>query len=141
MARDGKWEKAQAKIVDYHSRRDNLTGGYITDYVVDVQTADGAAFRATVRHRNPGGWQGHSDFAAPSKGEIVGVLFDRSSQNVKFDRDDPRLSERANRRARDVAADERLRQAAEQPPGTPNQDESSPGVMTIGPGDSMTFGP
>jgi len=110
------WEKAEARVVDYSDHRDGLTGGYVCDYVVDVRPPNGAPFRATFRHRRLGGWRASSDFAAPSKGDVVGVLCDPSSQSVKFDRDDPRLSLRANRRAEERAADERLREVAEQPP-------------------------
>ncbi len=140
MGLGGHWEKADARIVDYSDHRDGLTGGYVCDYVVDVQPPDGATFRTTFRHRRPGGWRAATDFAAPSKGDVVGVLFDPTSQSVKFDRDDPRLSLRANRRAEERAADERLRQAAEQPPGTPGPDGGSSQVRRIQSGDSATFG-
>ena len=135
MGLGGHWEKADARIVDYSDHRDGLTGGY----VVDVQP-DGATFRTTFRHRRPGGWRASTDFAAPSKGDVVGVLFDPTSQSVKFDGDDPRLSLRANRRAEERAADERLCQAAEQPPGTPGPDGGSSQVRRIQSGDSATFG-
>jgi hypothetical protein len=137
----GNWEKAEARIVDYTDHRDGLTGGFVCDYVADVQPPGGAPFRATFRHRRLGGWSASSgDFAAPSKGDVVGVLFDPSSRKVKFDRDDPRLSQRASRRLEQQAEDERLRQVAQQPPGTPMAGEGLGQERTIQPGDSPTLG-
>jgi hypothetical protein len=53
-----KWTKAEARVIDYSDRRDRLTGGYVCDYVVDVDSPDRPAFRATIRHRRWTGWQG-----------------------------------------------------------------------------------
>jgi hypothetical protein len=115
------WAKAQAKVIDYNSRADNLTGGRMSDYVVDVMPADEPPFRATFRHRR---WNPSSNFAAPSMGDVVGVLFDPKSHEVKFDTSDPQLSLRARARSTEQGDEERLRQVAEAPPGTPPPDGS-----------------
>jgi hypothetical protein len=52
-----KWTKAEARVIDYSDRRDRLTGGYVCDYVVDVDSPDRPAFRATIRHRRWTGWR------------------------------------------------------------------------------------
>jgi hypothetical protein len=131
----GDWQKAEARIVDYSDHRDGLTGGYVCDYVADVQPRDAAPFRTTFRHRRLG-WRSSGDFAAPSKGEVVGVLFDPASQKVKFDPDDPRLSLRARRQAEEQAEDDRLRRVASEQPGTPPADPNTPsGTRVIRPPD------
>ncbi len=117
------WANAEGTIVDYSDHRDSLTGGYVCDYVVDVKPQDQPAFRATLRHRRLGGWWASSDFAASSKGDVVGVLFNPSSQNVKFDLEDPRFSLRTRRRADAQKADERLHRTAEGAPGTSPSDQ------------------
>jgi hypothetical protein len=117
------WAKAEGGIIDYSDHRDSLTGGYVCDYVVDVKPPDQPAFRATIRHRRLGGWWASSDFAAPSKGDVIGVLFDPSSHKVKFDLDDPQFSLRVRRRAQEQEADDRLHRIAEGAPGTPPPDQ------------------
>jgi hypothetical protein len=67
----------------------------------------------------------------------VGVLFDPSSQKVKFDNGDPRLSLRANGRAEQEATAERVRRGAEEAPGTPSPEQGI--SRTIEPGDQTTL--
>jgi hypothetical protein len=94
--------------------------GHILEFVVDVRTQDGRFFRALMEE--PVMW---ADFWSPTEGQIVGVEVEGDTQNVRFDKDDPRLSTREHERMQqsDVAA------LLAQPPGS-GPGEAWPGEPT-----------
>jgi hypothetical protein len=104
-----RWEAAEATVVarQVRSQRAGFEPNY--DFVVDVSPSSGPSIRATIHEgfRGPTG-----GFAAPSIGDVVGVLYDPKSREVKFDNADPRLSRAP---ATQSAADAFAAAAAAQP--------------------------
>jgi hypothetical protein len=104
------WTPAQGTVVDRRSAK--TTGdGMVTiyEYVVDVRTAQGELFRAQVDEPRIA-----TNFRAPSVGDVVAVEIDEGSHKVRFDKDDPALSMKAQKQVRSDAFDRTLMQ----PPGT-----------------------
>ncbi len=104
------WVKAKGTVVEVSSHETKLADGaagvWYDGFVVDVHPQDGEPFRAEVREA------GHAignfvidslNFKAPSKGDTVSVEFDPKTKKTRFDMSDPRLQERASRKARDKA--------------------------------------
>ena len=67
----------------------------ILEYAVDVRTNDGEVFRARVDEPRVA-----MDFLPPSVGAVVRVEVDAKSRKVRFDKDDPALSQKAAKRQR-----------------------------------------
>ena len=105
-----RWHKAEAKVV---LAKLNVAGGTALgramDFVVDVRTQDGRFFRAQIHE--PVLW---ADFWPPTEGHIVGVEVEGESENVRFDKADPRLSTREHDRMKRSDVDAVLAQ----PPGS-----------------------
>jgi hypothetical protein len=95
------WEKAEATIVARTVRVQPAGRAPHYDFVVDVRPVSGPPLRVTI-HDGPAG-----DFDDPSVGDVLGVLYDRKNQHVKWDYSDPWLI--------DAAAD---RRAPATPPGS-----------------------
>lgn len=90
------WQPAQATIVMVHHKRTTGSGMVtINEYVADVQPKSGDGFRATIQEPNLA-----VDFSPPSTGQTVSVLV--KGDKVKFDKDDPQLSRKALKTARDA---------------------------------------
>ena len=79
-------------------------------YVADVRLPSGEVFRATVGEPTIA-----TDFWPPSVGDEVSVLVKSNDRKVKFDKDDPRVSAKAQEAARRQA----FEAAQHQPAGTP----------------------
>ena len=82
------WEKAEATVVARTVRAQ--AGGHRPhyDFVVDVRPYSGPPLRMTIQ-------EGPADFADPSVGDVLGVLYDRKNQHVKWDTSDPWLRDSA----------------------------------------------
>jgi hypothetical protein len=105
-----RWHKAEAKVV---LAKMNLSAGTsaigVMEFVVDVRTQDGRFFRALLH--TPLLW---ADFWPPTEGHIVGVEVEGDTENIRFDKDDPRLSTREHDRRQQSEVDVAL----SQPPGS-----------------------
>lgn len=105
-----KWHKAQAKVVlskmNYGA---GTSAGRVMEFVVDVRTQDGRFFRGLLHE--PLLW---ADFWPPTEGHIIGVEVEGDTQNIRFDKDDPRLSTRVHDQMQRSDVDVAL----SQPPGT-----------------------
>lgn len=115
------WTAAQAVVVD--KRAAKTTGdGLVTiyEYVVEVTTASGEAFRAKAEEPRIA-----TDFLSPSIGQAVRVEYEPDSRKVRFDKTDPSLSLKAFSKARDdhfagsLAHQPTTAAAAATPPGVP----------------------
>lgn len=105
-----RWHKAEAKVVlSQFLYGEARASGHSMEYVVDVRTQDGRYFRALLQ--DPLLW---ADFWPPTEGKIIGVEVEGETQNVRFDKDDPRLSTREQERMRRSGLDAILAQ----PPGS-----------------------
>jgi hypothetical protein len=109
------WVSAQGTVVA--SQPVKTTGdGMVTiyEYAVDVSTADGEVFRAKVDEPRIA-----IDFMAPALGAVVRVEFEPKSRKVRFDKDDPTLSQKAIKRQRAADFDAALNSPpADEGPGT-----------------------
>jgi hypothetical protein len=103
------WEPATATIVakKFHESGDT-TGTW--EYVADVTTASGAAFRARLKQPPL-----MSHVIRLQVGAVISVLADVKQQRAKFDKSDPKVSGADVHRANKDTFDEALHQ----PPGTP----------------------
>jgi hypothetical protein len=105
-----RWHKAEAKVVLAKMNLDTrASAGRAMEFVVDVRTQDGRFFRAPVLW--PLLW---ADFWPPTEGHVVGVEVEGETENVRFDKDDPRLSTREHDRMKQSELDAVL----SQPPGS-----------------------
>jgi hypothetical protein len=104
------WEKAQATVVARTVRVQPAGRAPHYDFVVDVRPVSGSPLRVTI-HDGPAG-----DFDDPVVGDVLGVLYDRKNQHVKWDYSDPWLLDAAAERR---AAGDAFAAAAWAPPGTP----------------------
>ena len=82
------WEKAEATVVARTVRAQAVGRRPHHDFVVDVRTYSGSTHRMTIQ-------DGPADFADPSVGDVLGVLYDRKNQHVKWDTSDPWLRDSA----------------------------------------------
>ncbi len=82
------WISADAVVVAKSSVKATSDHSFtIYDYVVDVASASGELFRAKVSTPKLA-----THFLSPSVGMTVGVEYDEKSRDVRFDKDDRRLS-------------------------------------------------
>lgn len=113
-----RWDKAEATIV---ASLPTYTGDGTTvsyEYVADVRPASGdPAFRATLKEPRI-----LIDFWRPNIGDVVSVLV-KSTDKVKFDKDDPRLSAKAvearRRQTFGAIANQSFQEARNQEVGSP----------------------
>lgn len=104
-----RWHKAEATVVLAKMNNGAVSAGRPMEFVVDVHAQDGRFFRALIHW--PVLW---ADFWPPTEGHIVGVEVEGETENVRFDKDDPRLSTREHDRMQQSEVDAVL----SQPPGT-----------------------
>ena len=105
-----KWHKAEAKVVLAKMNLGAGTSlGRVMDFVLDVRTQDGRYFRALLHE--PVLW---ADFWPPTEGHVVGVEVEGDTENIRFDKDDPRLSTRVHDQMQQSDVDVAL----SQPPGS-----------------------
>ena len=103
-----RWHKAQATVVLAKMNVGAGTSlGRVMEFVVDVRTEDGRFFRALLHE--PVLW---ADFWPPTEGHVVGVEVEGDTQNIRFDKDDPRLSTRAHDQMKRSEVDAVLAQPA-----------------------------
>ena len=87
------WEKAEATVVGRFVREQAVSRTPRYDFLVDVRPYNGSPQRMTIQ-------DGPADFDDPSDGDVLGVLYDRKNQRVKWDNSDPwRRDSAAVRRA------------------------------------------
>jgi hypothetical protein len=119
------WVKATGTVVEVSSHETKLADGaagvWYDGFVVDVHPRDVESFRAEVRE--PGHAIGSFvidslNFKAPSKGDTVSVEFDPKTKKTRFDMSDPRLQERASRKARDKAQHAEYEAALQEAPSS-----------------------
>ncbi len=104
------WQPATGTVVDTHVTWSSNGGNYsLSEYIVDVRTADGRVFRARVPQPN-----NSVHFEAPQPGDVVGVEVNTKDQRVRFDKSDPKLRHKSGRQPTDSGFEELLNQ----PPGT-----------------------
>jgi hypothetical protein len=109
-----------------------------SDYVVDVQPADGPLFRAKVSSPRILG-----DFRPPTPGAVVGVEYDPKSHEVRFDKDDPAFSMKALSKTLHSSLassfDATLAQPAgsAQPSGGPSAETMAQLQVLLGPGKQL----
>ncbi len=103
------WEPATATIVAKKFHESGDTSG-AWEYVADVTTASGAAFRARLKQPLL-----MSRVIRLEVGTVINVLADVKHQHAKFDKSDPKVSAADVHRTNRDKFDEALRQ----PPGTP----------------------
>ena len=82
------WEKAEATVVARTVRSQAAGRRPRYDFVVDVRPYSGSPLRMTIQ-------DGPADFADPSVGDVLGVLYDPKNQHVKWDTSDPWLRDSA----------------------------------------------
>jgi hypothetical protein len=120
-----KWHKAEAKVVLAKTNFGAGTSvGHVMEFVVDVRTQDGRFFRALMH--DPVRW---ADFWPPTEGHIVGVEVEGETENIRFDKDDPRLSTREHDRMQQSDVD----MALSQPPGSVPDSAWNAGSRQAGP--------
>ncbi|MCW2934909.1 MAG: hypothetical protein JWM19_5871 [Actinomycetia bacterium] len=103
------WEKAVATVVGRFVREQAVGRTPRYDFLVDVRPYGGSPQRMTIQ-------DGPADCDHPSDGDVLGVLYDRKNQRVKWDTSDTwPLDSAAARRA----GGDGLASAAAAPPGTP----------------------
>jgi hypothetical protein len=104
------WQPATAKIVAVHVKSTSGDGLVsIREFAADVTPASGApTFRALIQEPRIA-----TDFWAPSEGDVVHVQADVRRTKARFDKDDPRISAKAQERA----ADAQFEATLHQPPG------------------------
>ena len=99
----GKWEAAEGRVIDSRVAKVRVSedsGASITrEFVVEVRTAGGETFRATL------GPPRSSDFLDPRIGARVGVEIEAKSGKVRFDMADPGLSLKAFERRQKAVFD------------------------------------
>jgi hypothetical protein len=103
------WEKAEATVVARFVREQAVSRTPRYDFLVDVRPYSGSPQRMTIQ-------DGPADFDDPSDGDVLGVLYDRKNQRVKWDNSDPWLRDSAAARR---AGGDGFASAAAAPPGTP----------------------
>src|SRR5271170_5554263 len=103
------WEKAEATVVARIERAQAVGRMPRYDFLVDVRPYGGPPQRMTIE-------DGPAHFDDPSVGDVLGVLYDRKNQHVKWDTSDtwPLNSAAARRAGGDGFAS-----AAAATPGTP----------------------
>jgi hypothetical protein len=107
------WTPASGLIVDKRTVRSTGDGmASIHDYVVEVTTASGEVFRAKAGEPRIA-----IDFRDPFVGDTVGIEYEEKSREIRFDKDDPRLSVKAYKKAKASTFDDSLHAA----PGTPTR--------------------
>ena len=106
------WEKAEATVVARFVREQAVGRTPRYDFLVDVRPYGGTPQRMTIQ-------DGPADFDDPSVGDVLGVLYDRKSQRVKWDSSDPWLRDSAAARR---AGGNGFASSAAAPPGTPPGD-------------------
>jgi hypothetical protein len=117
------WTPARGLIVDKRAVRTTGDGmATIYEFVVEVTTASGEAFRAKAGEPHIA-----MDFMDPNVGDVVGVEYDAKSHDVRFDKDDPQLSWKAHKKAKSSSFDDILHAA----PGTPIGNVSTPQGIDI----------
>ncbi len=82
------WEKAEATVVGRFVRETAVSRTPRYDFLVDVRPYNGSPQRMTIE-------DGPADFDDPSDGDVLGVLYDRKNQRVKWDTSDPWLRDAA----------------------------------------------
>jgi hypothetical protein len=105
------WKAAQGTVVDLrttHTTQDGFISNH--EFVVDVTTPEGEAFRARVPEPRIATF-----FMTPRVGQAVAVQYDARSHDVRFDKSDPGL--RRPKSPRSKASD--FNEVLSQPPGTP----------------------
>ena len=103
------WEKAEATVVGRFVREQAVGRTPRYDFLVDVRPYNGTPERMTIQ-------DGPAEFDDPSDGDVVGVLYDRKNQRVKWDTSDPWLRDSA---AAGRAGGDDFASTAAAPPGTP----------------------
>jgi len=105
------WEPGTARIVAVHVKTttgDGLVS--IREFAADVTPASGApTFRALIQEPRIA-----TDFWAPSEGDLVRVQADVRRAKARFDKDDPRISAKAQ----EEAADTQFEATLHEPPGS-----------------------
>jgi Short C-terminal domain len=92
------WEPARATIVDTHIKSTSGDGMTVNrEFAADVVRESGESFRALIQSPTIA-----TNFWDPSVGDVVGVLVDPKSKKVKFDKSDPKLSYKAQQKAKDA---------------------------------------
>jgi hypothetical protein len=93
------WEPGTAKIVAVHIKSttgDGLVS--IREFAADVTPTSGApTFRALIQEPRIA-----TDFWAPGEGDIVRVQVDVRRTKARFDKDDPKLSAKAQEQSADA---------------------------------------
>jgi hypothetical protein len=102
------WEKAEATVVARFVREQAVSRTPRYDFLVDVRPYGGSPQRMTIQ-------DGPADFDDPSDGDVLGVLYDRKNQRVKWDSSDPWLRDSAADRQ---AGGDAFGPGAVAPPGT-----------------------
>jgi hypothetical protein len=97
FGRGGAWEKARATILDVHVQAKGAIA-YGDRFAAEIVCSDGYTFRSEICLPRVA-----TDFRAPSTGDKVGVEVERASRKVRFDKDDPQLSHKAQRQAEEQA--------------------------------------
>ena len=103
------WEKAEATVVARFVREQAVGRTPRYDFLVDVRPYSGLPQRMTIQ-------DGPADFDDPSDGDVLGVLYDRKNQRVKWDSSDPWLRDSTAARR---AGGDGFASTAAAPPGTP----------------------
>jgi hypothetical protein len=103
------WEKAEATVVARIERVQAVGRTPRYDFLVDVRPYGGSPQRMTIQ-------DGPANFDDPSDGDVLGVLYDRKSQRVKWDTSDPWLRDSAAARR---AGGDAFAPGAAAPPGMP----------------------
>jgi hypothetical protein len=103
------WEKAEATVVARFVREQAVSRTPRYDFLVDVRPYSGSPQRMTIQ-------DGPADFDDPADGDVLGVLYDRKNQRVKWDNSDPWLRDSATARR---AGGDGFAPTAAAPPGTP----------------------
>ena len=103
------WERAEATVVGRFVREQAVSRTPRYDYLVDVRLYGGPPERMSIQ-------DGRANCDHPSVGDVLGVLYDRKNQHVKWDTSDtwPLDSAAGGRAGADGFAS-----AAAVPPGTP----------------------
>jgi hypothetical protein len=107
------WTAAQGHIVDRRVVHSSVDGVTVYEFVADVTTASGEVFRAKVEQPHIS-----TNFLAPMIGATVKVEYEDKSQHVRFDKDDPQISWKANKKAQSSSFDATLNAAPGTPAGT-----------------------
>lgn len=105
------WLPAEATILQVHTTKTTGDGMVsIHEFAADVRTPEGEVFRARI-----GEPKFAMDFFPPSAGMVVRVEYEAKSRAVRFDKDDPRLSVKRRKQAKDASFEALLRDPPEVP--------------------------